>query len=64
MSVFGAVSHSAHAQTIDPAAKLAPDLVTALNALTPPKVDWLKIESTGRASPSDSTSPSESVVGE
>ena len=27
MSVFGAVPHTAHAQTIDPATKLAPDLV-------------------------------------
>jgi serine protease AprX len=48
LSVFGAVPSTAHAQTIDSAAKLAPDLVSALNAPTPPKVDWLKVESTGR----------------
>jgi hypothetical protein len=38
MSVFGAVPHSAHAQTIDPATKLAPDLVSALNSPTSPNV--------------------------
>ena len=36
MSVFGAVPHTAHAQTIDPATKLAPDLVSALNSPTSP----------------------------
>ena len=48
MSVFGAVPQTAHAQTIDPAAKLAPDLVSALNGPTPPKANWLKVDSTGR----------------
>jgi hypothetical protein len=28
MSIFGAVPHTAHAQTIDPATKLAPDLLS------------------------------------
>ena len=36
MSVFGAVPHTAHAQTIDPATKLAPDLVSPLNSPTSP----------------------------
>jgi hypothetical protein len=37
MSVFGAIPHTAHAQTIDPATKLASDLVSALNSSTSPK---------------------------
>ena len=32
MSVFGAVPHAAHAETIDPATKLAPDLETGVQA--------------------------------
>jgi len=32
MSVFGAVPHAAHAQTIDPPTKLAPDLETNVQA--------------------------------
>ena len=32
MSVFGAVPHAAHAQTIDPATKLAPGLETDVQA--------------------------------
>jgi serine protease AprX len=46
MSVFGAVPNTAHAQTIDPATKLAPDLVSALNAPNPPKVAWLNVTAT------------------
>jgi len=48
LSVLGALPHTARAQTIDPATKLAPDLVSALNATNPPKVDWLKADSTVR----------------
>jgi hypothetical protein len=39
MAVFGAIPQTAHGQTIDPATKLEPDLVSALNAPTPPKVN-------------------------
>ena len=38
MSVFGAIPHTAHAQTTDPATKLAPDLVSALDSPTSPNV--------------------------
>jgi hypothetical protein len=47
LSVLGALPHTARAQTIDPATKLAPGLVSALNATKPPKVEWLKVDSTG-----------------
>jgi hypothetical protein len=43
MSVLGAVPHTAHAQTIDPATKLAPDLVSVLNAPTPGNIKWLAL---------------------
>jgi hypothetical protein len=46
MSVFGAVPHTAHAQTIDPATKLAPDLVSALNDPTQGNFKWLKADAT------------------
>jgi serine protease AprX len=52
LSVLGAVPSTAHAQSIDPntfpGTRLAPDLVSALNAPTPPQVKWLKVDSTGR----------------
>ena len=47
LSVFGAVPSTARAQTFDPATKLAPDLLSALNAPTPPKVKRLKVDGSG-----------------
>ena len=46
MSVFGAVPNTAHAQTIDPATKLAPDLLSVLNDPTPGNFKWLKADAT------------------
>ena len=40
MAVFGAIPQTAHGQTIDPATKLEPDLVSVLNAPAPAKVNW------------------------
>jgi hypothetical protein len=52
ISVFGALPHLARAQAIDPntfpATKVSADLVAALNAVTPPKVKWVKQDGGGR----------------
>ena len=47
MSIFGVLSHSAHAQTTL-SAKLAPDLVSAIDAPVLPAVNWAKDTGKGR----------------